>query len=67
MEVNIFTHLALKSKQKSSVRRHLRDFFLMLFLLVTDFSIGLFTVWLQISGVGETIFLSKIVPGHYAS
>ena len=63
VEVNVFTLLALKSKRielLSSAWRHFEDFF-KLFSMVTDFNRGFQVVSSQISPIGETIFLTKMV------
>ena len=61
--MNIFTILALKSKRVkllSSAWRHFENFFL-LFLMITSFHMFFSVVYSQISHIGETIFLSKMV------
>ena len=63
VEVNVFTLLALKSKRielLSSAWRHFEDFF-KLFLMVTNFNEVYSVVLSQISHVGWTFILAKMV------
>ena len=63
VEVNIFTLLALKSKRielLSSAWRHFEDFF-KLFPMITDFNEVYSVVLSQISHVGGTFILAKMV------
>ena len=66
VEVNIFTVLALKSKQielLSSALSHFEDFF-KFFPMVTDFDRFFKVVSSQISHNGGTLILAKMVHGH---